>query len=322
MDEGSALAAAEEWWAELRARGRSAATLRHYERTLRSVLQQVANDASVDLEALSLADLTPARLSGAIESYRYRPDARYRDAAAAPAERSARSVHERVSVVRAFGSWCVEAERVARSPAQRLRAQLPRVAGVQPLTLEEGRDVLRAASLGQRSERDQLLVTAALTMGLGVGELAELQLADITSAGWWVGRGARRRVVGVTPAATRALEAYLPERRRVLARLGVETEQTLLVSRRVREEGGVRRASATPEALSRALKRVLRDAGLAEKRANQVLRASFARMVVDAGVSVTEVQAALGLSSLAGVRALLGEGAASAAARSHPLASG
>jgi site-specific recombinase XerC len=76
------------------------------------------------------------------------------------------------TALRSFLSWCVETEKLVRNPMARIKQ--PKQPGRAPKAMSEDecRQLLTQAQLSRSPERDTLVVTMALTMGLRLAEMA------------------------------------------------------------------------------------------------------------------------------------------------------
>lgn len=270
--------------------------------TIRSAL------AELDLNQVTLDDL-----DGALAAFRTRPDPRYtRHPTEAPRERSPNTVARRAAAIRSFFAWCEDTGRLPDDPARKLRSprrprRLPRM-----LSDQAAERVFDSSGEGSRwPERDALIVALGLACGLRLEEIATLRIDSLVgdaSAPERIlvrGKGGKERSLGVPGLVTDALAAYLPTRRSLLDRLGLDA-RTLIVSTRPRpvldpagREIG-RTVDASNHTVAYVVDRVLRRLGV-RQRGTRVhgLRHTFAAVGLREGaLNLRELQEALGHASL------------------------
>jgi site-specific recombinase XerD len=149
-----------------------------------------------------------------------------------------------------------------------------------------------AASSRQEYHRHLWLAALGLLYGTGLrrGELARLNLSDWSAEERTLkidGRKtARERQVAVPELAWQCIEGYLPRRQNHLEQLGVRGEQALLVDK----DGG----RLSESAISRAVKRLARVAGVAGELTLRHLRHTCASDLLEKGVGLPQVQRLLG----------------------------
>lgn len=319
--------AVELWYADLvGAQGLGERTAQEYRRHLRGVLDDLAEHLSCAASEVPLA-VRRTDLAAALAAWRFRPDARFKDPAAAPVERSALSVGRRVAALRSFYSWCVAEELLESSPADRLKP--PPVPERTPRALPAGavRDVLAAARLSRLPERDLLLVALHLTCGLSLEEASSLEVPSPGATHVTVSSRSRSRTVALSPLARSALEAYLPVRERQLANADLSSDRLLLAARTRldgHERNGSPRRTLDPRkaSLLEALERTFERAGLEPGIGSHALRVAFARAALESGShSVAALQQQLGHASLTSLRNWMGDtaGELQAAADRHPF---
>jgi integrase len=139
------------------------------------------------------------------------------------------------------------------------------------------------AAQGPAAPRHRAVVALLADLGLRVGELVGLDVADI---GWerghrsvrFVGKGGKPRRRALTPAAAAALDEYL----------GTRTDGALFVT--------ARGARIDRHAVFRLVRRLARDAGIAgwERLSPHSLRHAFATTARAEGVPLEDVQDAMG----------------------------
>lgn len=189
------------------------------------------------------------------------------------------------------GIWRTNPLRWMRGPKMDPRRQLPRRIG------REQQQALWAAARGRRQEhaRYQAVCALAILYGTGLrrGELARLDLDDwdressvLKIDGQKTGT---QRHVPVGEAVWRCIEAYLPYRHNRLEARGQLDERALLVNTL-----GERLNSA---GLGQLIARLSKDAGLPTVTLHQ-FRHSCASDLLEAGVTIPEVQRVLGHASI------------------------
>jgi integrase/recombinase XerC len=141
--------------------------------------------------------------------------------------------------------------------------------------------------------RDRAVVELLYAAGLRVGELVELDLADV-QLGQRVarvrGKGRKERLVPFGRPAARAVEAYLPDRARWRSRV-VDEEEPLFVNQR----GG----RLSDRSVRRLLDAAVRRTADLNHLHPHALRHAFATHLLEAGMDLRAIQELLGHSSLA-----------------------
>jgi len=206
--------------------------------------------------------------------------------------RSPRSVARLVACVRGFYRFLVLDRRLARNPAEDLRAPRSWPALPRCLTLDEVDRLLAQADVTTPlGLRDRALIELLYATGLRVSELVGLRASDINlEAGYLVcsGKGSKQRLVPIGDEAVVWVRRYQQEARPRLVKKG--SHARLFVNLR----GG---------ALSRVgfwknLKRYGRQAGLPATLSPHVLRHSFATHLLDRGADLRAIQMMLGHADL------------------------
>ncbi len=204
----------------------------------------------------------------------------------------ASTLSKKVSAIRSFYRFLLKRRIIDDNPAAGLRS--PKVAKSLPrfLTVDQAFRVMdsppnereRAKPL---QTRDRALLETLYGTGVRVGELAAMNIDDCdfeARSARVLGKGGKERVVPVGRAALEALEAYLPERRALLAKSTGDDANALWLSRRgsrlsvrqvqniVRRHGtlGAGRGDLHPHAMRHTCATHLLDAG-ADLRAIQEL---------------------------------------------------
>lgn len=210
----------------------------------------------------------------------------------------ASTMKKKVSAIRSFFRFLLKRRMIERNPAAGLRA--PKVATTLPrfLTVDQAfrvmgsppKEDVRAKSL---RARDQALLETLYGTGVRVGELASMNIGDcdFTAASVRVlGKGGKERIVPLGKSAIDALEAYLPERLRLLAKAGQGAIDALWISR------GGRRLSV------RQVQNIVRRHGTLGAGRNDLhphaMRHTCATHLLDAGADLRSIQELLGHSSL------------------------
>jgi integrase/recombinase XerC len=136
--------------------------------------------------------------------------------------------------------------------------------------------------------RDSAIVQVILFAGLRVGEIVHLRLSDVIleeRKGTVIireGKGTKRREIPLNAKARKAVDAYLR------MRPDVDSDRLFL---------GQRNEGVQSKTIQRAVQRFAKKAGL-KNVTPHVLRHSFAKSLIDAGVSLEKVAALLGHSNL------------------------
>ena len=164
----------------------------------------------------------------------------------------------------------------------KLRKSLPKY-----LTLEQSAALLQAVS-GQNEKRDYAILMFFLNCGIRRSELVGLNLSDVYEDRIRVvGKGNKERFVYFGSACRKAIDAYLPERRKRIL-----TDNRALFGSRDNN-----RISVT--AVHRLVKKALLQAGLDSTQFSaHKLRHTAATMMLSGGVDVKTVQEVLGHENL------------------------
>lgn len=138
-------------------------------------------------------------------------------------------------------------------------------------------------------KRDRAILETLFSTGLRVAELVRLNRKDVEGREEVsvLGKGGKRRVVFLSPAAQSAIADYLADRE--------ESDEALFV----REWRGVQRGGRlTARSVQRMIVKRAAEAGIAEHVTPHVMRHSFATDLLQAGSDLRAVQAMLGHSSV------------------------
>lgn len=198
--------------------------------------------------------------------------------------------------LRGFFGWMARTGRTEASAAAALRS--PRRAQPLPHTLEESA-VLALLSSPQGDDppalRDRALLELLYSSGMRVAECSSLELADLDlyhGTARVVGKGDKQRVTMVGRPAREALDAWLPERRRLLARRR-RASLTVTVFMNFRDGGPL-----SVRAMHTIVTQRAQQAGLPGDVTPHTLRHSFATHLLDRGADLRVVQELLGHESL------------------------
>lgn len=198
--------------------------------------------------------------------------------------------------LRGFFGWLARTGRTEGSAALALRS--PRRARPLPHTLEEAAvSALLAAAEGDQPAalRDRALLELLYSSGMRVAECAGLQLGDldlVQGTARVLGKGNKQRITMVGGPARQALESWMPERSRQLARRRrVSSTATVFLNFR---DGG----SLSARAMHTIVTTRARQAGLPGDVSPHTLRHSFATHLLDRGANLRVVQELLGHESL------------------------
>jgi integrase/recombinase XerC len=237
-------------------------------------------------------------------------DLRRAVAAASRASASPRSIARRLSAWRGFFDWLAERGEVDANPARGVRA--PRAGKRLPkaltpdlaLSLVEGPGAGTAAASFE-ALRDAAMLELFYSSGLRLSELTSLDVHYVEEDGYrsrsWLdlreaevnvlGKGGKRRTVPVGRAALAALERWLLERERWLARHPAAERRALFVS-------GLGRRLANRTVQQR-LKRLAIERGIPADVHPHVLRHSFASHLLQSSGDLRAVQELLGHANIA-----------------------
>jgi integrase/recombinase XerD len=203
------------------------------------------------------------------------------------------SVARLVAAVRSFYRFLRLTGRVARNPAEDVRA--PRLLSTLPRSLapEDVEALLCAPDVSSpKGLRDRALIELLYATGLRVSELVGLRLADIRLAQGYLqcqGKGGKQRIVPLGDEATAWVTRYLTEGRPALTRQR-ESPWVFLNAR------GGRRLSRL--GFWKLLKAYGRQAGVRAHLSPHVLRHSFATHLLERGADLRAIQAMLGHADL------------------------
>jgi integrase/recombinase XerD len=180
---------------------------------------------------------------------------------------------------------------ISGSPLETVRS--PRLTRKLPSLLTRD-EVLRLLAAAQpttpRGVRDAAMLHAMYAAGLRVSELVGLSLGDLELRGAYLqvtGKGRKRRLVPLTPAACATIGHYLRDVRPLWAR---PTERCVFLT--------PRKAGMTRQAFWKLIKRYALAAGIHKTMTPHMLRHSFATHLLEGGADLRVLQAMLGHSDI------------------------
>ncbi len=190
----------------------------------------------------------------------------------------------KLSSIKSFYKYLtVRTKQLSENPVKdvefpKIRKSLPKY-----LTLQESQRLLRAVE-GQNAVRDYAILMLFLNCGIRRSELVGLNRSDVYEDRIRVrGKGNKERIVYFGTACKKALDAYLPERNRVV----LTDNQALFGSRNHNR--------ITVTAVHRLVKKHMLAAGLdPEQYSAHKLRHTAATLMLSSGVDVKTVQEVLG----------------------------
>jgi integrase/recombinase XerC len=239
-------------------------------------------------------DLTPEALTNeAVRGYKQH----LLDQAAKP-----KTINRRLAALAAYAHWLEQAGYVknARNPVQGVKAVKETALAPKWLDKKQRAALLRAVDkevedaihryprLRLMYLRDAAIVKIILFAGLRVGEIIKLRMSDVIlderkgSILVREGKGTKRRVIPLNTKARKALFEYLA------MRPDVESNDLFL---------GQRNDGVQSKTIQRAVQRFAKIAGIRQVTPH-TLRHSFAKTLIDSGVSLEKVAALLGHSNL------------------------
>jgi len=213
-----------------------------------------------------------------------------------------KTINRRLAALAAYAHWLEQAGYVrnVRNPVQGVKAVKEAVLAPKWLDKKQRAALLRAVDkevedamrryprLRLMYLRDAAIVKLILFAGLRVGEIIQLRMSDLVlderkgSVIVREGKGAKRREVPLNAKARKALLDYLR------IRPDVERDDLFL---------GQRNEGVQSKTIQRAVLRFAKEAGL-KNVTPHTLRHSFAKALIDAGVSLEKVATLLGHSNL------------------------
>ena len=211
------------------------------------------------------------------------------------------TTNRRLAALAAYGHWAAQSGQTPSNPAQNVRT-VTSVGGLTPRWLDKRQRaaLVRAAEKGAQlaqkryprlwvlRQRDTSMVLTLLNTGLRVGELCALRLNDVQIGerkGQMIvraGKGMNHRVIPLNIHARQALSEWLQVR-------PPDSSHALFIGQRL--------GPIDAHAVQRAVNRIAHAAGLSNVTPH-VLRHTFAKSLIDEGVSMEKVALLLGHSSL------------------------
>ena len=199
----------------------------------------------------------------------------------------------RLAAVRTFGKFLLREGVIASNPAEALRG--PRKDRPLPhfLTVADVGKLLDTPGDDPLGRRDRAIFETLYSAGLRVSELVGLDLADCDLTDGVVvvrGKGKKERLALLGEPAAKAITDWLPDRQRILAEFGRQSNAVSINRRGTR---------LTTRSVGRLLMKHCRRAGLDPRTTPHTLRHSFATHLLDAGADLRGVQELLGHKSVA-----------------------
>jgi len=208
------------------------------------------------------------------------------------------SVARKLSALRTFFRYIMREGVVSTNPV--LPISMPRQDRYMPsfLTVDEVFSLLETPGENDRfAHRDKAIMELLYSTGMRVAELAGLDVVQLDFVGESVkvlGKGNKERIVPVGRAALEALQAYLPQRRKLrearVARGHSPEEAALFLNSR-----GSR---LTVRSIERLVSEYAVRAGIINRVTPHALRHSFATHLLEMGADLRAVQELLGHASL------------------------
>jgi len=201
------------------------------------------------------------------------------------------SVARALAALRSLYKWLAQEGEVEQNPAAlvatpRLPKKLPRVP-----TVEEVNTVLDSEmpECSAFAERDQAMLELLYGCGIRNSELIGINLDDIRWSNEMIlvrGKGRKERYVPFGESAKLTLQAYLPQRQRVLAEARRTNERSLLIN--------LRGARLTTRSVGRIVKQIAVARGLSPDVHPHTLRHAFGTHMLEEGADLRAIQEMLG----------------------------
>ena len=227
----------------------------------------------------------------------------YRQYLLAVERRKASTINRRLAALSAYSTWAQEQGLLDYNPTESVRAvgvqaRAPRWLDRQAQAallreLELLRNASRTPAANFRSRRNQAIVLFLLNTGLRIGELCALTLDDLSinaRKGHVLvrqGKGSKQRTVPLNLRIRQVLEIWLTSRQAWLERLEIDSEHLFI---------GHQDCSLQPRSIQKMISNVGERIGL--ELTPHVLRHTFGKNLINAGVSLEKVAALLGHSNL------------------------
>ena len=278
-------------------KGQSAKTIQEYYLDLRMFLRfmvlvkrEMPYDTdlnTIEIKDVDLAFIETISVSDIFDFLSYLANDRVSDQRDADPGIGSAARARKLSSIKSFYKYLTHSKQLDVNPVQdmefpKIRKSLPRY-----LTLEQCTSLLKAVD-GPNAKRDYAILMLFLNCGIRRAELVGLNLTDVYEDRIRVvGKGNKERIVYMGAACKAAIDAYLPERNKM-----VLTDNRALFGSRDKN-----RISVT--AVHRLVKKHLLAAGLdASQFSAHKLRHTAATLMLSHGVDVKTVQEALGHENL------------------------
>ena len=273
-------------------KGQSAKTIQEYYLDLRMFLRFMAlvkgempydtDLNSIDIRFIDLKFIASITVSDIFDFLSYLANDRTSEHAADPGIGTAARARK-LSAIKSFYKYLNHSKLLDENPVQdlefpKIRKSLPRY-----LTLEQCTRLLQAVD-GPNAERDYAILMLFLNCGIRRAELVGLNLTDVYEDRIRVvGKGNKERIVYMGAACKAAIDAYLPQRNKI-----VLTDNRALFGSRDKNRISV-------SAVHRLVKKHLLAAGLdVNQFSAHKLRHTAATLMLSHGVDVKTVQEVLG----------------------------
>lgn len=278
-------------------KGQSAKTIQEYYLDLRMFLRfmvlvkrEMPYDTdlnTIEIKDVNLAFIETISVSDIFDFLSYLANDRVSDQRDADPGIGSAARARKLSSIKSFYKYLTHSKQLDVNPVQdmefpKIRKSLPRY-----LTLEQCTSLLKAVD-GPNAKRDYAILMLFLNCGIRRAELVGLSLTDVYEDRIRVvGKGNKERIVYMGAACKAAIDAYLPERNKM-----VLTDNRALFGSRDKN-----RISVT--AVHRLVKKHLLAAGLdASQFSAHKLRHTAATLMLSHGVDVKTVQEVLGHENL------------------------
>ncbi len=278
-------------------KGQSAKTIQEYYLDLRMFLRfmvlvkrEMPYDTdlnTIEIKDVDLAFIETISVSDIFDFLSYLANDRVSDQRDADPGIGSAARARKLSSIKSFYKYLTHSKQLDVNPVQdmefpKIRKSLPRY-----LTLEQCTSLLKAVD-GPNAKRDYAILMLFLNCGIRRAELVGLNLTDVYEDRIRVvGKGNKERIVYMGAACKAAIDAYLPERNKM-----VLTDNRALFGSRDKN-----RISVT--AVHRLVKKHLLSAGLdASQFSAHKLRHTAATLMLSHGVDVKTVQEVLGHENL------------------------
>ena len=278
-------------------KGQSAKTIQEYYLDLRMFLRfmvlvkrEMPYDTdlnTIEIKDVNLAFIETISVSDIFDFLSYLANDRVSDQRDADPGIGSAARARKLSSIKSFYKYLTHSKQLDVNPVQdmefpKIRKSLPRY-----LTLEQCTSLLKAVD-GPNAKRDYAILMLFLNCGIRRAELVGLNLTDVYEDRIRVvGKGNKERIIYMGAACKAAIDAYLPERNKM-----VLTDNRALFGSRDKN-----RISVT--AVHRLVKKHLLAAGLdASQFSAHKLRHTAATLMLSHGVDVKTVQEVLGHENL------------------------